>query len=182
MRQFKPDLTQREKLQIYGFNHTDFWLQPPCHPKRTSIVTHNPLNIWRRGSESNRRGRLCRPLPFYNIQTVTDLSTPITTPTLPALHCFFIAIENRYRFLYHFLMKTTLNLNDDLVAQAKAVATKERISLTKMIEEGLVLRLRRRRSRSARKLADLPVSSKRGGLRSGIDATSNQSLFDAADA
>ena len=64
-------------------------------------------------------------------------------------------------------MKTTLNLNDDLVAQAKAAATKECISLTKMIEEGLVLRLRRRRSRSARKLADLPVSSKRGGLRPG---------------
>jgi Family of unknown function (DUF6364) len=79
-------------------------------------------------------------------------------------------------------MKTTLNLNDDLVAQAKAVATKERISLTKMIEEGLVLRLRRRRSRPARKLTDLPVSSKRGGVRSGIDATRNQSLLDAADA
>ena len=77
-------------------------------------------------------------------------------------------------------MNTTLNLNDDLVAQAKAVATKERISLTKMIEEGLILRLRRRRP--ARKLADLPVSSKRGGLRPGIDATGNQSLFDAADA
>lgn len=79
-------------------------------------------------------------------------------------------------------MKTTLNLNDDLVAQAKAVATKERISLTRMIEEGLVLRLRRRRSRPTRKLTDLPVSSKRGGLRRGIDAESNQSLFDAADA
>jgi len=79
-------------------------------------------------------------------------------------------------------MKTTLKLSDDLVAQAKAVATKERITLTKMIEEGLVLRLRRRRSRSARKLKDLPISSKRGGLRPGIDGTSNQSLFDAADA
>lgn len=79
-------------------------------------------------------------------------------------------------------MKTTLNLSDDLVAQAKAVATKERITLTKMIEEGLVLRLRRRKSRSARKLKNLPVSAKRGGLRSGIDGTNNQSLFDAADA
>jgi Family of unknown function (DUF6364) len=134
------------------------------------------------GSESNRRGRLCRPLHSYNFQMLTDLSTQITTPTRPALHCVFVAIENRNRFLYHFLMKTTLNLNDDLVAQAKAVATKERISLTKMIEEGLVLRLRRRRSRPARKLADLPVSSKRGGLRPGIDVTSNRSLFDAADA
>ena len=92
---------------------------------------------WRRGSESNRRGRLCRPLRIYNIHTLTDLSTPITTPTRCSLHYLFVEIEHRYRFLYHFLMKTTLNLDDDLVAQAKAVATKERISLTKMIEEGL---------------------------------------------
>jgi hypothetical protein len=91
-------------------------------------------------------------------------------------------VNRPYRYLYHDLMKTTLNLSDDFVAQAKAVATKERITLTKMIEEGLVLRLRRQRNRSSRKLKDLPVSSCRGGLRPGIDGTSNQSLFDAADA
>jgi hypothetical protein len=79
-------------------------------------------------------------------------------------------------------MKTTLILSDDLVTKAKAMAAKERITLTKMIEEGLALRLRRRRSRPARKLADLPVSSIRGDLRPRIDAVSNQSLFDAADA
>jgi hypothetical protein len=79
------------------------------------------------------------------------------------------------------LMKTTLNLNDDLVAQAKALATKERSTLTKMIEEGLMLRLRQKRNRAPGMLKDLPVSRRRGGLRSGIDGTSNQSLFDAAD-
>lgn len=79
-------------------------------------------------------------------------------------------------------MKTTLNLSDDLVAQAKARATKERITLTKMIEEGLVLRLRRQKSRIPRTIEELPVSKRRGGLRSGIDGISNQSLFDAADA
>jgi hypothetical protein len=78
-------------------------------------------------------------------------------------------------------MKTTLNLSDDLVAQAKALATKERITLTKMIEEGLVLRLRRRRARSAAKVKDLPVSPRRGGLRRGVNGISNRSLFDAAD-
>lgn len=78
-------------------------------------------------------------------------------------------------------MKTTLNLSDDLVAQAKARATKERITLTKMIEEGLVLRLRRQKGRAPRKFTELPVSKRRGGLRPGIDGTSNQSLFDAAD-
>jgi Family of unknown function (DUF6364) len=98
------------------------------------------------------------------------------------LHSLFVAIEYQYRFLYHFVMKTTLNLSDDLVAKAKAIAANERITLTKMIEEGLALRLRRRRSRPARTLTDLLVSSKRGGLRPEIDAVSNQSLFDAADA
>ncbi len=79
-------------------------------------------------------------------------------------------------------MKTTLNLSDDLVAQAKALATKERITLTKMIEEGLVLRLRRQKNRAPRNFKELPISKRRGGLRPDIDGTSNQSLFDAADA
>jgi hypothetical protein len=81
-------------------------------------------------------------------------------------------------------MKTTLNLNDDLVARAKALATKERSSLTRLIEEGLALRLhsRRPRARAAEDMADLPVSKHRGGLRHGIDGTSNRSMLDAADA
>jgi len=79
-------------------------------------------------------------------------------------------------------MKTTLNLDDELVAKAKAAATREKITLTRIIEEGLVLRLRRKRPRQASVLPELPVSPKRGGLRAGIDATSNRSLLDAADA
>jgi hypothetical protein len=78
------------------------------------------------------------------------------------------------------IMKTTLNLRDDLVAQAKALAAKESTTLTKMIEEGLALRLRRRKAPSAGRLKDLPVSGRVGGLRSGVDGTSNRSLFDAA--
>lgn len=77
-------------------------------------------------------------------------------------------------------MKTTLDLRDDLVARAKALAAKQRTTLTKMIEEGLALRLRRQRAPSAGKLRDLPVSVRRGGLRSSIDGISNRSLFDAA--
>jgi hypothetical protein len=78
-------------------------------------------------------------------------------------------------------MKTTLNLSDDLIVQAKALAAKERITLTKMIEEGLALRLRRKRPRSVGALKDLPVSPRSGGLINGINGTSNQSMFDAAD-
>jgi hypothetical protein len=44
-------------------------------------------------------------------------------------------------------MKTTLDPRDDLVARAKALAAKERTTLTKMVEEGLALRLRRQRLR-----------------------------------
>jgi len=79
-------------------------------------------------------------------------------------------------------MKTTLNLDDRLIAEAKAVAAKERSTLTRLIEEGLALRLRRTESRSRRAPVELPVYQGRGGLHPDIDPTSNKSLFDAADA
>jgi hypothetical protein len=78
-------------------------------------------------------------------------------------------------------MKTTLDLRDDLLARAKAIAAKEGTSLTRMIEESLTLRLRRQRAVRG-KLKELPVSPRAGGLRPGIDSSSNRSLFDAADA
>ena len=78
-------------------------------------------------------------------------------------------------------MKTTLNIRDDLVAQAKALAAKESTTLTKMVEEGLTLRLRRTGAVSRAPLKDLPISKRSGGLSKGIDGTSNRSLFDAAD-
>ena len=37
-------------------------------------------------------------------------------------------------------MKTTLNLNDDLIAAAKAMAAQHHSTLTRLIEEGLRLR------------------------------------------
>jgi hypothetical protein len=79
------------------------------------------------------------------------------------------------------VVKTTLNLRDDLVARAKALAAKERSTLTKMVEEGLTLRLRHRKAPPAGALKPLPVSARSGGLRGGVDPTSNRSLFDAAD-
>jgi hypothetical protein len=79
-------------------------------------------------------------------------------------------------------MKTTLDPRDDLVARANALAAKERTTLTKMVEEGLTLRLRRQRAPLVGALKDLPVSKRRGGLRNGVDGTSNRSLFDATDA
>ena len=77
-------------------------------------------------------------------------------------------------------MKTTLDLRDDLLARAKELAARKRTSLTRVIEESLALRLRRQtNARGSPK--ELPLSARTGGLRKGIDATSNRSLFEAAD-
>jgi hypothetical protein len=77
-------------------------------------------------------------------------------------------------------MKTTLDLNDALIARAKSQAARERSSLTRLIEDGLRLRLRNRRT-SARSIPALAVFEGKGGLRRGLNATSNRALLDAAD-
>lgn len=78
-------------------------------------------------------------------------------------------------------MKTTLDINDQLLADAKALAAQQRTSLTRLIEEGLQLRLRARTADSRRTRGRLPVYQGRGGLVAGVDATSNKSLLAALD-
>ncbi len=79
-------------------------------------------------------------------------------------------------------MKTTLDLNDSLIANAKALAAKQRITLTRVVEEGLRMRLAGPpKSRRAAPF-ELPVVDGRGGLMPGIDPSSNRSMLDAADA
>ena len=78
-------------------------------------------------------------------------------------------------------VRTTLDINDALLARAKAAAARERISLTRLIEEGIALRLRRAPGRVAEPVT-LPVYHGKSGLAPGIDALSNRALFDAADA
>jgi len=77
-------------------------------------------------------------------------------------------------------MKTTLDINDQLLADAKAAAAKQRTSLTRLIEEGLVLRLRRKRAAPVGK-PRIAVFRGRGGLVAGVNATSNKALREAAD-
>lgn len=78
-------------------------------------------------------------------------------------------------------MKTTLDLNDALLADARALAARQRTSLTRLIEEGLQLRLRA--TSVARKTGKtmIPVFQGRGGLAPGVNAASNRSMLDAAD-
>ena len=78
-------------------------------------------------------------------------------------------------------MKTTLDLNDQLLADAKALAAQQRTSLTRVIEEGLQLRLRAKAAGPGRVRRRVPVFRGRGGLVAGIDAASNKSLLAALD-
>jgi len=76
-------------------------------------------------------------------------------------------------------MKTTLDLNDALLTDAKMMAAQQRTSLTRLIEEGLQLRLRARRPPIKR--VRLPVYLGKGGLAPGLDGLGNKALLDAAD-
>lgn len=78
-------------------------------------------------------------------------------------------------------MKTTLNLNDQLLADAKALAARQRTSLTRLIEEGLQMRLRAQAKPASRGRVRLPVFKGRGGLVEGVDPLSNKALLDALD-
>jgi hypothetical protein len=78
-------------------------------------------------------------------------------------------------------VKTTLDINDSLLAAAKALAARQRTSLTRLIEEGLQLRLRS--SRAARRVSkrNIPVFKGRGGVVAGLNPSSNKAMLDAAD-
>lgn len=78
-------------------------------------------------------------------------------------------------------MKTTLDINDALLANAKALAAQQRTSLTRLIEEGLQLRLRSARPATPPTRRKLPVFKGRGGMVPGVDPLSNKALLNAAD-
>jgi len=91
------------------------------------------------------------------------------------------ALAIRYRNLYVIGVKTTLDLNDALLAEAKALAAHRRTTLTRVIEEALQLRLRAQAAPRKRVRTRLPVFHGKGGLRPGVDPCSNASLIQAAD-
>jgi hypothetical protein len=77
-------------------------------------------------------------------------------------------------------VKTTLDLNDTLVAEAKALAARQRTTLTRIVEEGLRLRLQANKAAPKAARTRLPVFKGRGGLVSGVDPRSNKSMLQAA--
>jgi hypothetical protein len=78
-----------------------------------------------------------------------------------------------------FTLKTTLNINDQLLADAKVLAVRQRTSLTKLIEEGLEMRLRAQAAPPKPRAVRLPVFEGSGGLTGGVNPSSNQSLLEA---
>jgi hypothetical protein len=77
-------------------------------------------------------------------------------------------------------MRTTVDLPDELLRQARARAAEEGTTLTALLAEGLRLRLAGAHS-GRRRPRKLPVSTTGGGLQPWIDPSSNASLLDAAD-
>jgi hypothetical protein len=67
------------------------------------------------------------------------------------------------------------------MGDAKSAAAMQQTTLTRLIEEGLTMRLAvPAKKTSARKLV-LAVMSGKGGVRHGIDPMSNRSMLDALD-
>jgi len=77
-------------------------------------------------------------------------------------------------------MRTTIDLPDELLAQARRRAADERTTLTALLADGLRLRLERTAT-PGRTPRRLPTSPNDGGIQPWIDPASNASLLDAAD-
>jgi hypothetical protein len=77
-------------------------------------------------------------------------------------------------------MRTTVDLPDELLTQARSRAADEGTTLTALLADGLRLRLARQATPLSA-LRPLPVSRNRGGMQSWIEPGSSASLLDAAD-
>jgi len=78
-------------------------------------------------------------------------------------------------------MKTTLDINDQLLADAKVLAVQQRTSLTRLIEEGLRLRLIGAKGSAKGAKPRVPVLKGRGGLVAGVNPLSNKALLGALE-
>jgi hypothetical protein len=74
-------------------------------------------------------------------------------------------------------MRTTIRLNDDLLAEAKQAAIRSGRTLTAVIEDALRQSLRPAQPKSKRRRIRLP-SSGEGGLRPGVNLDNSAELLD----
>lgn len=77
-------------------------------------------------------------------------------------------------------MKTTVEIDEDLLRRSKEAGLREGRSLRSLIEEGLrnLLELRERHERGEHVRVELPVSSVRGGLQPGVNLNDSARLED----
>jgi hypothetical protein len=76
-------------------------------------------------------------------------------------------------------MRTTINLDDALLAEAKQVAARTGRSLTAVVEDALRQSLHRRHP-ATRRAIDLPVFGE-GGMRPGVDLDDSAGLLDVME-
>lgn len=76
-------------------------------------------------------------------------------------------------------MRTTIDLDDELLREAKQAAAAAGVSLTRLIEDSLRATLRRRVERGVRR-EELPVFHGRG-LRPGVDLADSVGLLEVMD-
>ena len=72
-------------------------------------------------------------------------------------------------------MKTTLELPDDLLIEAKKKAAEERRPLRALVEEGLRMVLQKAPRKQRKKVTLVTV---KGGLPPGLDLSSRQSMYE----
>jgi hypothetical protein len=75
-------------------------------------------------------------------------------------------------------MRTTVRLDDALLAQAKREAARRKQTLTALIEQGLRLVLARPHPARRRQRIVLPVSSAAGGTLPGVDLQDSAALLE----
>ena len=78
-------------------------------------------------------------------------------------------------------MKTTLNIHDALLQEAKAFAARQHVTLTRLIEDGLRLRLRAQDAVAVKPSRPMPVSDGKGGMRPGLTGLSTREMLDVLD-
>jgi hypothetical protein len=81
-------------------------------------------------------------------------------------------------------MKTTLNIHDTLLMEAKALAVRQRSTLTRLIEEGLRMRLRSEQLQAVKARLPMPVFHAmpgKGGLAPGLSGLSTREMLDLLD-
>jgi hypothetical protein len=75
-------------------------------------------------------------------------------------------------------MRTTVRLDDALLARARKEAERRGVTLTALIEQGLKLVLRKPLEAGNRDPVVLPVSRARGGTLPGVDLDDSAALVD----